>query len=65
MLITKLQSAVITEGLRISAIVTVRLPRIAPDESLKFGDWVIPAGVSAIPSWTMISKLIPVRHLCP
>ncbi|KAF4550592.1 Cytochrome P450-like protein 84 [Elsinoe fawcettii] len=37
-------TAIIQEGLRISAIVTTRLPRISPDEALVFGDHVIPPG---------------------
>ncbi|KAF2220603.1 putative cytochrome P450 [Elsinoe ampelina] len=37
-------TAVIQEGLRISAIVTTRLPRISPDEALIYGDHIIPAG---------------------
>lgn len=40
------QTAVIQEGLRISAIVTTRLPRIAPDEVLKYGKHEIPTNVS-------------------
>jgi cytochrome P450 len=42
-----MQSAVISEGLRISIGVTTRLPRIATDEVLKYKEWVIPFGVSA------------------
>ncbi|KAE8135233.1 cytochrome P450 [Aspergillus pseudotamarii] len=37
-------TAVIKEGLRVSAVVTSRLPRIAPDEMLKFRAWTIPPG---------------------
>ncbi|PNS20320.1 Isotrichodermin C-15 hydroxylase [Sphaceloma murrayae] len=37
-------TAVITEGLRISAIVTTRLPRIAPNQVLQYGSYSIPAG---------------------
>ncbi|GFF54621.1 hypothetical protein IFM58399_09869 [Aspergillus lentulus] len=37
-------SAIVKEGLRISAVVTTRLPRIAPDEALIYGKWRIPAG---------------------
>jgi len=37
-------TAIIQEGLRISAIVTVRLPRIAPDEDLQYGGFTIPRG---------------------
>ncbi|KAF9894789.1 hypothetical protein FE257_004410 [Aspergillus nanangensis] len=36
--------AVIKECLRISALVLVRLPRIAPYEILQYGEWQIPAG---------------------
>ncbi|ESZ89926.1 hypothetical protein SBOR_9688 [Sclerotinia borealis F-4128] len=37
-------SASITEALRLSSVATTRLPRIAPDEDLKFREWIIPAG---------------------
>ncbi|KAI2700473.1 hypothetical protein CBS147332_8084 [Penicillium roqueforti] len=37
-------SAVLKEGLRISAVVTSRLPRSAPDEALQYGKWTIPPG---------------------
>ncbi|KAF3491771.1 benzoate 4-monooxygenase cytochrome P450 [Arthroderma uncinatum] len=37
-------TAVIKEGLRISALVTSRLPRIAPDEILEYNGWQIPPG---------------------
>lgn len=37
-------TAVILEGLRITIPVCTRLPRIAPDEDLRFQDWVIPRG---------------------
>jgi cytochrome P450 len=39
----------VKEGLRISAVVTTRLPRIAPDEALIYGRWRIPAGVRSLP----------------
>jgi cytochrome P450 len=38
----------VKEGLRISAVVTTRLPRIAPDEALIYGKWRIPAGVRSL-----------------
>ncbi|PYI02485.1 cytochrome P450 [Aspergillus sclerotiicarbonarius CBS 121057] len=38
------QRAVINEGLRLSIGLTIRLPRIAPDEDLVYDDWVIPRG---------------------
>ncbi|KAE8381628.1 benzoate 4-monooxygenase cytochrome P450 [Aspergillus bertholletiae] len=38
-------SATIKEGLRLSSIVTTRLPRIAPDEVLQYREWQIPAGI--------------------
>ncbi|KAJ5603009.1 hypothetical protein N7537_005965 [Penicillium hordei] len=46
---TKLKSlpylaAVVKEGLRLSAVVTSRLPRIAPDEALQYEKWTIPPG---------------------
>lgn len=44
-LLITIQSAVIQEGLRLSSIVTTRLPRIAPDEVLEYMQWQIPAGV--------------------
>ncbi|KAL9123390.1 MAG: hypothetical protein Q9187_000072 [Circinaria calcarea] len=37
-------SAVIMEGLRLSYGAVARLPRIAPDRTIEFGDWKIPAG---------------------
>ncbi|PYH76233.1 cytochrome P450, partial [Aspergillus uvarum CBS 121591] len=37
-------SATIKEGLRLSSIVTTRLPRIAPHETLRYQHWEIPAG---------------------
>ena len=39
-------TAIITEGLRWSYGVTQRLQRISPDVALKYGDYVIPKGVS-------------------
>ncbi|KAJ6132408.1 hypothetical protein N7471_007623 [Penicillium samsonianum] len=38
------KSAVLKEGLRLSAVVTTRLPRSAPDEALQYGKWTIPPG---------------------
>ncbi|KAE8421134.1 cytochrome P450 [Aspergillus pseudocaelatus] len=37
-------TAVIKEGLRVSAVVTSRLPRIVPNETLEFRSWKIPPG---------------------
>ncbi|OJJ96495.1 hypothetical protein ASPACDRAFT_54396 [Aspergillus aculeatus ATCC 16872] len=37
-------SATIKEGLRLSSVVTTRLPRIAPHETLRYQHWEIPAG---------------------
>ncbi|KAJ8068064.1 hypothetical protein OCU04_003638 [Sclerotinia nivalis] len=37
-------SAAITEALRLSSVLTSRLPRIAPNEDMKFQQWTIPAG---------------------
>ncbi|KAF2178846.1 putative P450 monooxygenase [Zopfia rhizophila CBS 207.26] len=37
-------NAVVNEGFRLSHGVIARLTRVAPDESLKLNDWVIPAG---------------------
>ena len=36
----------ISEGLRVSIGVTTRLPRVAPDEVLRYKEWEIPIGVS-------------------
>ncbi|KAF2773718.1 benzoate 4-monooxygenase cytochrome P450 [Teratosphaeria nubilosa] len=43
-------SAVITEGIRISNVVSSRMPRCAPDEDIKYGDWVMPAGTPIMQS---------------
>jgi cytochrome P450 len=48
-------TAVLKEGLRLGYGVTVRSARIAPDTSLKCGDWTIPAG-------TPVSMTIPLTH---
>ncbi|KAJ5628200.1 hypothetical protein N7490_010428 [Penicillium lividum] len=37
-------TATIREGLRLSSVVTTRLPRSAPDEVLRYKQWDIPAG---------------------
>ncbi|PYH49237.1 cytochrome P450 [Aspergillus saccharolyticus JOP 1030-1] len=37
-------SATIKEGLRLSSLVTTRLPRLAPNETLHYKQWQIPAG---------------------
>ncbi|CAI7578735.1 unnamed protein product [Penicillium pancosmium] len=37
-------TATIREGLRLSSVVTTRLPRSAPNEILQYQDWQIPAG---------------------
>ncbi|GKZ27267.1 hypothetical protein AbraCBS73388_004042 [Aspergillus brasiliensis] len=39
-------TAVLKEGLRLSALVTTRLPRVSPDEILQFHGWEIPCGTS-------------------
>lgn len=51
------KSAVLKEGLRLSAVVTTRLPRSAPEEALQYEKWTIPPRVclpkiyvSSIPS---------------
>jgi cytochrome P450 len=51
-------TAIIQEGLRISAIVTVRLPRIATDEDLQYGEYSIPRG-------TPVSSTSHFIHLNP
>jgi hypothetical protein len=33
------------EGYRLSFGTLTRLPRVAPEDDLQFGNWVIPAGV--------------------
>lgn len=38
------QTAVVRETLRVSAILTSRLPLVAPDEALQYQDFVIPPG---------------------
>lgn len=40
------QKAVVIEAHRVSAVITTRLIRIAPNETLRYKDWEIPAGVS-------------------
>lgn len=37
--------AIVKESLRIAGILTTRLTQIAPDEDLKYGDYIIPKGV--------------------
>ena len=44
-----IQGAVIKESIRISALVTSRLPQISPHEPLQFQDLTIPPGVSRNP----------------
>ena len=44
--LTKLQRACITEGLRIGSIATARFVRVAPNETLRYGNWLIEPGVS-------------------
>ena len=41
-----LQTSIIKETLRIGKITDHRLSLIAPDEALRYQDWIIPAGVS-------------------
>ncbi|KAJ5822443.1 hypothetical protein N7447_004783 [Penicillium robsamsonii] len=43
-------SAMITEGVRLSHVVSSRMPRYAPEEELKYKDWTIPAGTSVMQS---------------
>ncbi|KAH8701455.1 benzoate 4-monooxygenase cytochrome P450 [Phaeosphaeriaceae sp. PMI808] len=43
-------SAVVTEGIRLSHVVSSRMPRYAPDEQIKYGEWVIPAGTPVMQS---------------
>ncbi|KAI1819103.1 cytochrome P450 [Xylaria intraflava] len=37
-------SAIVKESLRITALITSRIPVVSPVESLRYKDWVIPAG---------------------
>ncbi|KAH8665831.1 cytochrome P450 [Tricladium varicosporioides] len=39
-------TACIKEGLRLAYGVSVRMPRVAPDEVMKYKDWTIPAGTA-------------------
>lgn len=48
-------TAVIKEGLRLSYGNTSRIPRIAPDRTIRFREWEIPAG-------TPVSMTIPLVH---
>ena len=48
-------TAVIKEGLRLGLGNTSRIPRIAPDATIKFREWKIPAG-------TPVSMTIPLVH---
>ncbi|KIX00556.1 uncharacterized protein Z518_09621 [Rhinocladiella mackenziei CBS 650.93] len=43
-------SAVITEGIRLSHVVSSRMPRYAPNEQIRYGEWVIPAGTPVMQS---------------
>lgn len=43
-----IQTAVVKESLRITALVTSRLPLVSPKESLSYGNWNIPPGVSSL-----------------
>lgn len=44
--LTQHQTAVLKEGLRLSSLISTRLPRVAPDEELHFHGYEIPRGVS-------------------
>lgn len=48
------------EGLRLSAVVTSRLPRIAPQEQLEVNEWQIPAGVRCV-WYKLILSLLTVK----
>ncbi|KAK6824476.1 hypothetical protein RU639_005086 [Aspergillus parasiticus] len=50
-------SATIKEGLHLSSIITTRLPRIAPDEVLQYGQWSIPAGTPNM-NWAWMYLLL-------
>lgn len=56
-----MQTAVIKESLRITALVTSRLPLVSPVEALEYGGWQIPVGVRAIThhASTSCGQLIP------
>ncbi|KAK2743929.1 hypothetical protein FQN57_004552 [Myotisia sp. PD_48] len=49
-------SAVIKEGLRLSAVVTSRLPRIAMDETIQYQHWKIPPGTPVSSSIHLILR---------
>ncbi|KAE8143664.1 benzoate 4-monooxygenase cytochrome P450 [Aspergillus pseudotamarii] len=46
----RLFPAVITEGIRLSHVVSSRMPRYAPEETLRYGKWIIPAGARVMQS---------------
>ncbi|KAJ4296097.1 hypothetical protein N0V88_004799 [Collariella sp. IMI 366227] len=59
-------SAVITEGIRLSHVVSSRMPRYAPEEELRYGSWVIPAGTPVMQSHYLHHtnpKIFPEPHL--
>lgn len=41
-----MKTGVVNEGLRLSHGMTARLARVSPNETMVYGDWLIPAGVS-------------------
>lgn len=55
-------TAVITEGLRWGYGVTERLQRVSPDVALKYGDYIIPKGVSPLASLLFASQCPPFSH---
>lgn len=44
--LTRMQRACITEGLRVGSIATARFVRAAPNETLRYKEWLIEPGVS-------------------
>ncbi|KAI2723043.1 hypothetical protein CBS147354_5529 [Penicillium roqueforti] len=47
-------SAMITEGVRLSHVVSSCIPRYAPEEELKYKDWTIPPGTSVMQSYYLL-----------
>jgi hypothetical protein len=52
-----LQTGVVDEALRLSYGLIIRLPRIAPNEDLRYKDYTIPAGVSVFLNITIIRRV--------
>lgn len=57
-------TAVILEGLRLSYGVATRLPRISPDQAIRYGRYTIPPGVSR-PRYFSDCRVIPIDNRKP